>query len=311
MTSIVIAAHNEAAVIGACLDAILAGAAPGEFDITVVANGCRDATAALARERSGVRVIDRPEPGKTGALNAGDAAAVGFPRLYLDADIVVSAADVRALAAVLDRSDRGGPVAAMPARRFDFTGSPLLVRGYFAINRRLPVFRDGLFGRGLIVLSQAGRSRFDTFPDVIADDLFLDSLFASAEKHQADAVVTTIAAPRRTGDLVRRLIRVRSGNAALRGAAIAATTALSADSAVRSITSVRRSHPWSWLRDVVLPRPWLTPAAVCYVAITVVAALGARRAGRSGGGGPSWGQDTSTRASVSSTSEVSSTSQRK
>lgn len=79
MTSIVIAAHNEAAVVGRCLDALLAEAEPGEFDITVVANGCTDATAKVASARPGVRVLDLPSPGKVAALNAGDTVAVGYP----------------------------------------------------------------------------------------------------------------------------------------------------------------------------------------------------------------------------------------
>src|SRR5580704_6736168 len=97
MTSIVIAAHNEAAVIGRCLDAVLADAAPGEFDVTVVANGCTDDTAQVAAARSRVRVVDLPSAGKVPALNAGDAVAVGYPRIYLDADIVIPAIGVRAL----------------------------------------------------------------------------------------------------------------------------------------------------------------------------------------------------------------------
>jgi glycosyltransferase involved in cell wall biosynthesis len=75
MPSIVIAACNESAVIGRCLDSLLAAAAPGEFDITVVANGCTDATAKIAAARTGVRVLDLPEPGKSAALN-------GYRRLH-------------------------------------------------------------------------------------------------------------------------------------------------------------------------------------------------------------------------------------
>ena len=269
MTSVVIAAHNEAAVIGRCLDSLLASAKPGEFDITVVANGCTDDTAKVAAGR-GVRVVDRPEPGKAGALNAGDEVAVGFPRVYLDADIIVTTDGLRALAGAI-----GGPVLAATARReLDVSGRPLPVRGYFAVNRWLPAFRTGLFGRGVIVLGEPGRARFDRFPDMVSDDLFLDSLFTAGEKREVSSVPSRVATPLRTSALVRRLVRVRAGNTAMRAAA----------------PDVRPADRSSWLKDVVLRRPWLAPAAVCYVGITLYAASKARN-----GENQDWGRDDSTR----------------
>jgi glycosyltransferase involved in cell wall biosynthesis len=282
VTSVVIAAHNEAAVIGRCLDALLADAHPGEIDVTVVANGCTDDTVAVAGSRPGVRVLDLAKPGKAGALNAGDAAAGGFPRIYLDADIVLSTAAVRALTEVLE----AGAPSATVGRELELDGRPLLVKAYFAIHGRLPVMRDGLFGRGVVALSKEGRSRFDRFPELVADDLFLDSQFSREEKAHVNAYSARVATPRRTGDLIRRLVRVRGGNAAMRAAAARGEITVPVRAAARS----------SWLRDVVLPRPWLAPAAVCYVAITVWAALAAKRAGD---GGAAWGRDESSRISDS------------
>ncbi len=278
LPSVVIAAHNEEAVLGACLHALLEqGVGPGE--IVVVANGCTDATAAVAR-RHGVVVVDRPEPGKAGALNAGDRVAQGFPRVYLDADIVVPDSGVAAVAAALG----DGVLAAVPARVLGTARSSWPVRAYFAVNQRLPVFRDGLFGRGMIVLSAQGRARFEQFPELVADDLFLDAQFASSEKREQPGVVVEVAAPRTTRDLVRRLIRVRRGNSQLREAAAAG-----------EITAhVRPSDRWAWLRDVVAPHPGLWLAAVPYVAITAAAALGARRSARS----HDWGRDESTRVAA-------------
>jgi glycosyltransferase involved in cell wall biosynthesis len=278
MTSVVIAAHNEAAVIGRCLDALLADARPGEFDVTVVANGCADDTAAVAASRRGVRVIELATTGKVAALNAGDDAAVGFPRVYVDADIVLATEALRSLANALGNDVHAATV----DRQLDLTRRPVPVRAYFAIHGRLPVFRDGLFGRGVIALSEAGRARFERFPDLVADDLFLDSLFSRAEKRHVTSFAARVATPRRTRDLVRRLVRVRGGNSAMRAAAAQGHVA----------APVRPSARLSWLRDVVLPRPWLAPAAICYVVITSIAASAARR---SASGAADWGRDDSSR----------------
>ncbi len=211
MTSIVIAAHNEEAVIGRCLDAIRTADGP-PLDITVVANGCTDRTAEVAGERAGVRVLDLAAAGKPGALNAGDAVAIGFPRLYLDADVVLSHGAIPALT----RAVEDGPLAVVPRRILDVTRRPLPVRAYYAINAHLPAYRNALFGRGAIMLSEKGRARFTEFPSMTADDLFLDSLFADGERVEVPEVTSRVATPRKTVDLVRRLTRVRAGNAALR-----------------------------------------------------------------------------------------------
>jgi glycosyltransferase involved in cell wall biosynthesis len=284
VTSVVIAAHNESAVIGRCLDAILTGAARDEFDVTVVANGCTDDTAQVAAARPGVRVLDLPEPGKAAALNVGDAAAVGFPRIYLDADIVMDADGLRALCDVLSApgTAAGGVLAATAQREVDLAGRPLLVRAYFAINSRLPAFRNTLFGRGVVALSVAGHARFDRFPDVIADDLFLDSLFTAAEKREVGSVSARVAVPWRTRDLLRRLVRVRRGNASLRAASSNRGTP----------GQIRGTAYTSWLRDVVLRNPALVPAAACYAAITVAAAVLARFPRLLG---DAWGKDYSSR----------------
>ena len=278
MTSVVIAAHNEAAVIGRCLDALLSDRA-GSLDVTVVANGCTDDTAHVARARPGVRVIELPVASKAAALNVGDAAANGWPRVYLDADIVLPAAAVHRLTAAVAA---GPALAAVPRRRLALDGCPLPVRAYYAVHTRLPAFRTALFGRGAIALSATARGRFDRFPDVIADDLFLDSQFTPDEKCEVADVAAWVAAPRRTRDLIRRLSRVRAGNTQLRQHD---ATRAGGTGGPRTRTASRLS----WLRDVVLPCPWLAPAAVCYVLLTLAASVRARR--HSSG----WGRDDSSR----------------
>lgn len=271
MASVIIAAHDEETVIGKCLDAL--AREDVDLQIIVSANGCTDRTAAIARARD-VLVVERDEPGKPGALNAAERVADRFPRVYLDADIVPPAGAIAALAGALD--DAAGVLATMPVRRFDTAGRPWPVRAYYRINVRLPVFRSGLFGRGLIVLSETGRARFGEFPEMTADDLFLDAQFAESEKVEVPAVEVVVQAPHTTRDLVRRLVRVRRGNAEMRATGGAAF--------------VRASDRWSWLRDVVLRDLRLLPDAVAYASISLLAEYRAHRSPAD-----TWERDQSTR----------------
>jgi len=276
MTSIVIPAHNEGKVIAKSLANLQRDA--DELDIIVVPNGCSDDTAHVARAAR-VKVVEITTPSKAAALNAGDSIAEGFPRVYLDADITLPPGGLKRMVSVFGRPD--SPLAAVPARQLDLDGRPLAVRAYFAINSRLPAIQSGLLGRGMIMLSAEGRSRFAEFPLMMADDLFLDSLFSDTEKRTVESVVVTVATPRRTRDLVRRLTRVRRGNAALRTAGREGL--LSAD--------VRPASRLSWLRDVAAPHPWLIPAALVYLSLTTWAALWAKATPHS----QEWGKDESSR----------------
>ncbi len=280
MPSVVIAAHNEENLIGATLQSLAGQDLPGGVEVVVSANGCTDRTAEVARA-AGVAVVDRPEPGKPGALNAGDRVATSFPRVYLDADIVLPQHALRAFVARL--AAEPAPLVVIPRRRLVTTGRPWPVRAYFAINERLPVFRTGLFGRGVIVLSEEGRKRFGEFPTLVADDLFLDSLFTDEERAVVPDVEVSVEAPYTTRDLLRRLERVRRGNAQMREAGERSGLGL----------SVRRSRRWSWLTDVVARDPRLIPAAIPYVVITLAAAVRGRR--RVPDPARSWGRDESTR----------------
>lgn len=284
MTSVVIAAYNESTVIGRTLDTLLAGATDGELDVTVVANGCTDDTPHVAARRRGVRVVELAHGNKPRALDAGDAVARGFPRVYLDADIPVTVDVIRTLCAALTAPPNPGaepPLAAVPRRVVDARGRPLLVRAYEAIHGRHPAFHDGLFGRGVIVLSEVGRSRFEHFPDMVADDLYLDSLFSPGEKVIVDKVSAVVQAPFTTRDLLQRLERVRRGNRQLRASA----------GRQWNRPEVRSEDRSAWLLRAVLRAPWLAPAAAAYGTLTVIAEVRARRAGPA-----VWGRDESTRA---------------
>ncbi|MGI5212308.1 glycosyltransferase [Plantactinospora sp. CA-290183] len=156
VTSVVVAAHNEAALLGRTLRTLLADARPGEFEVVVVANGCTDRTAEVARSVPGVRALELPEPSKPAALNAGDRAATGFPRIYLDADIALTTAAARALAAAV-----AGPevLAAAPGRRLDTTGRPRRHAPYHAGRSTFPANWVTLFGGDRLLRRRPGLLR--------------------------------------------------------------------------------------------------------------------------------------------------------
>ena len=167
-------------MIGRLLGPLVTAVHPGELDVIVVANGCTDDTAQVAASFGPpVRVVSIPVASKRAALVAGDEAARDFPRMYVDADVELGADDVRALGDVLRRP---GALAAGPQRVLALTGSSWLVRWYYDVWLRLPEVRSGLFGRGVIGLSEAGHARVARLPPLLADDLAASLVFGPDER---------------------------------------------------------------------------------------------------------------------------------
>jgi glycosyltransferase involved in cell wall biosynthesis len=208
--SIVIPAYNEGSVIRRCLDELFVGLDPGEVEVAVVCNGCTDDTAAQARDAGyPITVLDLPEPGKVGALRAGERAVTAMPRLFLDADVEISGETVRR---VLDAVDTDLPRAARPAVRYETSRSTWPVRRYYAARIALPGVMADLCAAGSYAFSGAARQRFDEFPDLIGDDLFAARMVAPHEIVVVDTEPVVVHAPRGTRPLLRILKRVYRGN---------------------------------------------------------------------------------------------------
>lgn len=282
--TVIVPAFNEEAGIGRVLSGLSLGSADlSDIEVVVAANGCTDQTASVARE-FGVTVIELTRASKIAALNAAEAVATSGHRIYLDADAVVSPALIRSL---VDAVSHAGVEAAVPRPHLVYGDSSWPVRAYYTISERLPVFRNRLFGRGVIALSEDARRRFELFPDLTADDMFLDAIVGADEKVEIDAEVR-VNVPRRTNQLVRRLARAREGNVEFWRFVRSAPEGYSLLS-----DPVPGPSSWSWLRTVVLGEPRLVPAAVWYVSIVLLAELRRRLPGftvRSG-----WGRGTGLR----------------
>lgn len=200
MISIVIPAHDEGLVIARTLEALTTGALPNELDVVVVCNGCTDDTASIARRfGTPVRVIETPIPNKTHALNLGDRAVRAFPRIYVDADVVVTLTTIRALA---ERLERGGVIAVAPKPYFDLTGCSWPVRAFYDVRCRLPSFGEGIGGSGVYALSEIARRRFGDFPNLIADDTYVRVQFKPEERETLSLVKSTVFVPHTIKDLV-------------------------------------------------------------------------------------------------------------
>ena len=189
--SVIIPAHNEAETIVPCLKALLASKGELEAQVLVVANGCSDDTVAQAQRLAGeheergwsLEVHNLTEGGKTGALNAGDAATLGPVRVYLDADVVVSPP---LLAQLIDALSIDAPAYGSGTLHLA-PPKTATTRAYARIYAQVPFMTTGVQGAGLFAVNAAGRARWDDWPEIISDDTYARLMFATSERHKVAA----------------------------------------------------------------------------------------------------------------------------
>jgi glycosyltransferase involved in cell wall biosynthesis len=241
---VVIPACNEANVIGRGLGRLFDSLGTG-IEVIVVCNGCTDGTAdAVRRTGYAVRVLELDAASKATALRAADAAATAFPRVYLDADVLVSGKTIRA---VVRHLRRPGALAARPPLAYDTSSCSWVVRRFYRARARLPAVMGSLWGAGLYALSAEGHARLGVFPHVTADDLFVDRLFRPDEIDVVAADPVVVVAPATTTGLLASLRRVVRGNRGLRalpapGRPLTAGTAGTAGT-VRDLVRLARRGP--------------------------------------------------------------------
>ena len=261
--SVIIPAHNEVATLGRNLQSLRDGAPP--LEILVVCNGCTDDTAEVARAvMPPVRVIEISEPSKAEAVRVGNEATTVFPRLHLDADVEVSGASIAALVAPLVE---GRALATAPRREIPKVGCSVWVRWYYEVWERLPQVRAGLFGRGAFALSEAGQARVSAVPRVLSDDLVASEAFSDSERLVVEESVVVVRPPRTVSDLIRRRVRVATGNRQADG------------------LGLRTSEARTSLGDlgrILAGEPRLFPHVLVFLGVTLVARFRARRAARVG-----------------------------
>lgn len=228
---VVVPAHNEQSLVGACLRALLSDADGLDLRVVVVANGCTDDTAGAVRTVVAAARAARPQvqlllvetrtAGKAAALNLADRYRRGCAVVYLDADMVITPGSLSALAAALVATAE--PRMVMPR--------PLLVRPrdrlgrhFAAVWSRLPAVAGQVIGGGCYAVNPAGRARWSAMPRLWADDAFVRSRFAAGERQVIETAGMLLPLPQGR-ELVRVLSRWRRGNAALADSPGAGTAA--------------------------------------------------------------------------------------
>lgn len=259
VASILIPAHNEESGIVRLLDHLTANTAPEEFEIIVLCNGCTDGTATAARVyEPAVKVVELPEPSKRYALKHGDGLTPVFPRAYVDSDVDLGSEDIRALVRALqDRT-----LVAAPCRVLVRDGMGILARAYYDVWEQLPRVSSEPFGRGVVMLSAAGHGRVASLPAVMADDLAMTVAFSAAERTIVGDACVKVWPPRRIRDLVRRRVRVVTGNAQM--AQVEKRSAEVRTTAADLVRTVRNN-------------PGLLLKLPVFVGVTVSARIGASR----------------------------------
>jgi glycosyltransferase involved in cell wall biosynthesis len=266
MTTVVIPAHNENTVIVRLLQQLVPTPDSPELNVIVVANGCSDDTAEKAASYAPcVRVLTIPNASKHAAMVAADAVTMDFPRIYVDADVEFAAEDVALLATALRRPE---VCAAAPTRDLELAGRPWIVRWYYDVWMRLPEAEAGLWGRGVIALSDVGQRRISGLPPLLGDDLAASLLFAPSERVIVANAHVRIHTPRTASDLLRRRIRSAVGIAQL-------------SQAGRTLAPCSRTRVTD-LSHIVRSSPRLAPRVALFVGVAMVARWRARRVVRCG-----------------------------
>ncbi|MCP4836223.1 MAG: glycosyltransferase family 2 protein [Phycisphaera sp.] len=276
MPSVIIPAHNEEAGIAKTLRGVLADDIP-DLEVVVVVNASTDRTAEIAGSLdSRVKVIDTPVPGKTNALNLGEAELTSFPRVFLDADIELKPGT---LASIIAAS--GDPHAIVsPRPTFDLTGCGLGMRLFMQANRYNNYFGRGApNGSGCFVLTREGRGRWGEFPDVVADDGFVHGHFRSSEAATVEGTTAIVGPPHDLGSMTKVRARVRRGRMEL-------------DQRFPELMKNHESQVGGSLGRMLV-RPWTWPALAVYCWVRISERRLARRQLAAGETG--WGRDESAR----------------
>lgn len=193
--SVVIPVLDDAAELAGCLAALAAQTRPPD-EVVVVDNGCRDASASIARE-AGARVVDEPRRGIPAAASTGYDAATGKLIARIDAD---SRPGPDWLARIVEAFEADPALDALsgPGEFLGLTGwraraaRLLYMDAYFA-SVGSAMAHPPLFGSNLAMRRSAWervRDRVHRHDPELHDDIDLSFQFGAADRLRLDRTLT-------------------------------------------------------------------------------------------------------------------------
>jgi glycosyltransferase involved in cell wall biosynthesis len=211
LPTVIIPAYNEKKVIAKLLTALHCGVVNKSFQVIVACNSTNDGSVEFISEHFPlVTCLDIKQASKTNALNEAEKLNLGFPRIFIDADITISAEAVKILIHYTSQFQDAALVA--PRGKINTDSSDFLVRIFYSGWMKTPFYLEHGFGSGIYVLNKKARANFEFFPDIIADDGFIREVVMHEQLHICEVAESTVEAPRNIKDLLNIKIRSKLGN---------------------------------------------------------------------------------------------------
>ena len=134
----------------------------------------------------------------------------GFPRLYLDADVHLSAKDADRLISII--GDKDTATLMIPSSTIVTANSTALVKSFYRYWYTTPYVKRSGYGAGTYLLNALARRRFNIWPELVADDAFIRSQFSFNEIHLETSIKVKVKAPRTLWSLLKVKTRSKIGN---------------------------------------------------------------------------------------------------
>lgn len=218
---VIIPAYNEEMNIGALLDGLTPMGWELDYQIVVSCNACTDRTPLIVQQYAGVLCLESPTPSKINALNLAEQNVSGYPRIYIDADVLINHASVLQLISCLAK--KPGPALVAPEAVTSVSGSSFSVRQYYRVWLHSKYCLIDGYGSGVYGLNQSARVLFEVFPNVISDDGFVRRIVDKSQVFRVAEATSYVRAPSSLGELIKVKTRSKLGNiqlAKIPGAAV-------------------------------------------------------------------------------------------